>query len=438
MAQYDTYEQVEAYILSIPKFAKKIGTESLIEILAFLGHPERLVPAIHVAGTNGKGSTCAYMQSVYMQAGYHVGMFTSPHLVRMNERIRIDHGEIEDEDFVACFQEIHETVMQQGFSYPSFFEMLFLIAVLYFAKKKPDLVIYETGMGGRLDATNVLAPKLCVITSIGYDHMQYLGDTIEKIAYEKAGIIKEHTPVIYFKRDPVSAEVIEKQAAKMHAPCVFVEKNDYMVHKITTKNIDFSIDSRYYKCDSVKIPATGLYQVENAVLAASAVKLLESTSVGNEDIRQGLAAMYWEGRMEQLMPDVWIDGAHNEEAILCWIDTLKQLYADSRNRLVFAVANDKDYVDMIRHIGTQLHFEKIYITTIPGARRTDCEYVKEQFARNTSDVLCVIEDTKEALFTACRERPSDQKLFIVGSLYLVGAVKQWQEELIRYMEQIEG
>ena len=437
MAQYDTYEQVEAYILSIPKFAKKIGTDSLLEILASLGHPERAVKTIHVAGTNGKGSTCAYMQAIYMQAGYRVGMFTSPHLVHMTERIRINHTCMDTSAFVECFQRIHETVTENGFAYPSFFEMLFLIAVLYFAKTKPDLVIYETGMGGRLDATNVLMPGLSVITSIGYDHMQYLGNTIEQIASEKAGIIKYRTPVIYFKRDPASAAVIEAQADRMQAPCAFVEKKEYLVHKITTKNIDFSIDSRYYKCDSVKIPATGLYQVENAVLAASAVRLFPDLPVDDREIALGLAAMRWEGRMEEILPNVWIDGAHNDEAILSWIQTLKQLYADSRKRLVFAVANDKDYVDMIRHICVHLHFERIYITMIPGARRTDCAYVREQFAAHTSDELQVIEDTKEALFTACAERPSDQKLFIVGSLYLVGAVKQWQEELTRYMEQIE-
>ena len=425
MQHFDTYEQVTEYILSIPKFAKKIGTENLSKILSYFGNPERALPAIHVAGTNGKGSTCAFLQSVYMHAGYRVGMFTSPHLICMNERIRINQAYISNEDFVGVFRRVHGEIQEQDFPYPSFFEMMFLMAAMYFREQKVDLVIYETGMGGRLDATNVLNPSLSVITSVGLDHTMYLGNTLDKIAWEKAGIIKPETPVTAFFREESSAAVIKEQAKKMGAPLYAVEKKDYVIDKITTKNIDFSIDCEYYKCDAVRIATTGLYQVENAVLAAVAANIMPDIKVTDRDILEGLLYMQWAGRMEEVLPGVLIDGAHNEEAVLCWRKTVETLYANRPKRLLFAVANDKDYADMIHCICRGLHFEKIYITAIPGSRRTACEPVAWQFQRYTKDRLELIEDTKTAFYTACRERESGEMLFLVGSLYLAGAVKSY-------------
>lgn len=425
--QYETYDEVVDYILSIPKFAKKIGTENLLRILENFGHPERKVPCIHVAGTNGKGSTCAFLQSVYHSAGWKTGLFTSPHLVKLNERIKIDGISISDEDFVRLFKRVQDGLEVQDVPYPSFFEMMFLMAALWFAEQKVDIAIYETGMGGRLDATNVLMPALCVITSVGLDHMQYLGDTIEKIAFEKAGIIKENTPVVTFLRDKAASEVIRQQAQKLHAPFYVVEKENYMINKITTKMIDFSIDCEYYKCDAVQIPRTGLYQVENAVLAMAAVAKFPGLSVSDEEIRQGLWDMRWEGRMEELLPDIFIDGAHNDEAVLVWVKTVKQLFGDRRKRLLFAVANDKNYIDMIHHICQDMHYEKIYITTIPGARKTSVLPVMQQFQSCCEDELEMIEDTKTAFMKAKDELQQGETLFLVGSLYLAGAVKSYIE-----------
>lgn len=427
MKGFDTYGQVTDYILSIPKFAKKTGTKNLSEILTYLGNPERNMPVIHVAGTNGKGSTCAFLQSIYMHAGYRVGMFVSPHLVCLNERIRINQAYISDEDFVRIFQRVHNAVRKENFPYPSFFEMLFLMAALYFSEQETDLVIYETGMGGRLDATNVLMPALSVITSVGLDHTQYLGETLAKIAGEKAGIIKPDTPVAAFFREQEASDVIKKQAEKMGALLYAVEKKDYVIDKITTKNIDFSINCEYYKCDAVRIMTSGLYQVENAVLAAVAARVMPVLSVEEHDIVNGLLRMQWEGRMEELLPGVIIDGAHNDEAVLRWRETVSALYGNSPGRLMFAVASDKAYADMIRHICQGMHFEKIYITAIPGTRRTACELVARQFQLCTGDRLELIEDTKAAFDAACGERLPQEKLFLVGSLYLVGAVKKFIE-----------
>lgn len=423
MEEFDTYEKVVEHILSIPKFAKKIGIDNLSAILAYFGHPERKAPVIHVAGTNGKGSTCAFLQSIYTHAGYRVGVFTSPHLVYINERIRINQDCISDGDFVDVFCRVHSGIQKQNFLYPSFFEMMFLMAALYFQEQKVDLVIYETGMGGRLDATNVLRPSLSVITSVGLDHTQYLGDTLTEIAWEKAGIIKPDTPVVAFFREQSAAAVIKEQSVKIGAPLYAVEKKDYVIDKITTKNIDFSINCEYYKCDAVCIRATGLYQVENGVLAAVAANVMPDIKVEDCDIIEGLRHMQWDGRMEEVLPGVLLDGAHNEEAVRRWRETVETLYGDKPKRLLFAVAKDKDYADMIRCICQGLHFRKIYITAIPGIRRMDCQPVAEQFRKYTGDMLELIEDTRTAFYTACRERADEEILFLVGSLYLAGAIK---------------
>ncbi|MDE5777469.1 MAG: bifunctional folylpolyglutamate synthase/dihydrofolate synthase, partial [Lachnospiraceae bacterium] len=224
------YQDCVDYILSIPLFAVKLGTENLNRILDVMGHPERTAPVIHVAGTNGKGSTCSFLSSILTAKGFKTGVFTSPHLININERIRIGTEEISNDDFVAVFEEVMRVVKvveEDGMAHPSFFEFMFLMAAVYFKKQDVDYAIYETGMGGRLDATNVVKPELCIITSVGMDHMQFLGDTIEQIAEEKAGIIKQGVPVVYFHRNFTVKDIIEKYCKKMGAVLHIVEKTQY-------------------------------------------------------------------------------------------------------------------------------------------------------------------------------------------------------------------
>ena len=272
-----TYQECVDYILSIPLFASKLGTENLNRILDIMGHPECSYKVIHVAGTNGKGSTCSFLASILEQSGKKVGMFTSPHLMKINERIRIGQKLILDEDFVEIFQctmQYVELAKKKGIAHPSFFEFMFLMAAIYFQKQEVDYAIFETGMGGRLDATNVVKPVLCIITSVGLDHMQFLGNTIEEIAAEKAGIIKNGVPVIFFDRKDEATAIVEKYSQKAGAKLYLVEKTQYNLLKITNKAIDFSFNSGYYRYDDLKIKKTALYQIENAVLAVKAYELL--------------------------------------------------------------------------------------------------------------------------------------------------------------------
>lgn len=428
-----TYKECTEYILSIPLFAEKLGIDHLNQILELMDHPERDYPVIHVAGTNGKGSTCAFLGSILREKGYRVGVFTSPHLIRLNERIRINDIIISDEDFCEVFEDVLVYVKkadEMGIPHPSFFEFMFLMSAMYFSKQQVDYVIFETGMGGRLDATNVVRPTLCIITSIGLDHMQYLGNTIGEIATEKAGIIKRGIPVVYFDRNIEVTEIIKDNCEKKGAFLHSVEKKQYNLLKITKKTIDFSFQSEYYRYDSLKIKKTALYQIENALLAIQAYELLfiSETICDNayhryihKDIgiiRKGLYNMIWQGRMERIADHIYVDGAHNEEAIEAFCHTLEMMFRKEHKNLLFAVSKDKNYSDMIERL-CRIPFDEIIIVRYRGDRSADIDTVEETFRRFSGSKITTFEDI-ESGYEYGKAHVDDQLLFCVGSLYLVG------------------
>lgn len=433
------YRETVDYILSIPLFAQKIGKENLSSLLCRLGNPERSIPAVHVAGTNGKGSTCRALAQMLTDKGYKVGLFISPHLVTINERIQIDGVNISDDDFVWAF----ETVKAQFTQHPSFFEVMFAMAAVYFQKQGCDFAVYETGMGGRLDATNVLMPEITIITSVGMDHMEYLGDTIEKIAAEKAGIIKAGIPIIYFRRDEAAAKVIEDTAREHGSPIITVEKQDYIINHLGNKTIDFSLYSRYYSYCNLVIQKTSLYQVENVSLAIAAFYILmKARNMSDHDIEDGIRSsllrFFWEGRMEEIAPHIYVDGAHNVEAIGAYIDTMRAFHQDDRKILVFAAVKDKEYGSMISMLSKQLRWDRIIVTSVDGSRKADAARLAQIFSENTdvpvlvSDVIDEAMDMAVALMTEMEHADgldgvqSDIDIYCVGSLYLVGGVKRWR------------
>ena len=443
------YRETVDYILGIPLFAQKIGKENLSSLLCRLGNPEKAIPAVHVAGTNGKGSTCKALAQMLTDMGYRVGLFISPHLVSINERIQIDGEDISDDDFVWAF----ETVREQFTQHPSFFEVMFAMAAVYFREKHCDYVVYETGMGGRLDATNVLLPELTIITSVGMDHMEYLGDTIEKIAAEKAGIIKSGVPIIYFRRDKAAAQVIEDTAKAHKSQVVPVEKADYIINHLGDKTIDFSLHNRYYSYCNLVIQKTSLYQVENLSLAVMAFyMLMKKLNVSDEDIERGiresLLKFYWEGRMEEIAPHIYVDGAHNVEAIRAYIDTMNALHADDHKILVFAAVKDKEYGPMIGMLAKHLKWDRIIVTSVDSSRRADSGRLAQIFSENTEVPVIVSDAIDEAMDMAVAQRSEVEKelhkesqadavqtdecsetdIYCVGSLYLVGGVKRWRKK----------
>jgi dihydrofolate synthase/folylpolyglutamate synthase len=419
-----TYQECVDYVLSVPLFASKLGTDNLNRILDLMGHPERCCPVIHVAGTNGKGSTCAFLASILERAGKQVGVFTSPHLVSVNERIRVNQRLISDEEFVDVFEETMraiELAKQQGIAHPSFFELVFLMAAKYFQKQQVDYVIFETGMGGRLDATNVIKPALCIITSVGLDHTQFLGDTLEKIAGEKAGIIKQGIPVIYFDRKNEATAVIQEYAEKMQADLHLVEKKQYKIINFAEKTIDFSFDSGYYRYSGLQIKKTAFYQVENAMLAVEACELLMNEIDNLKDldiIKAGLLSMTWPCRMQEIVPHVYVDGAHNEEAIEAFCKTLEEMFCKERKILLFAVSKDKDYQKMIRRL-CRIPFEEIVVVRYEGDRAADVIGVEEAFRHFSGSKITTFEDIR-AGFLYAKSHVEEQFLFCVGSLYLAG------------------
>ena len=452
-----TYQECVDYILSVPLFAEKLGTQNLNRILNIMNHPERSCPVIHVAGTNGKGSTCLFLASILQKAGYRVGVFTSPHLVKVNERIRVNDRIISDDEFIEAFEETMKSVSiakKEGINHPSFFELMFLMAAVYFKNQKVDYVIFETGMGGRLDATNVVKPVLCIITSIGLDHTQFLGNTLEKIASEKAGIIKKNVPVIYFDRKDVATTVIEDYAAKAGADLYLVEKKQYKMIKFTEKTIDFSFESGYYRYSSLQIRKTALYQIENAILAVKAYELLFNMTNGFcnqetdnlifqqemtdtdwnlctdisekkdyrltdiDNIKAGLLSMTWPCRMQEVAPHIYFDGAHNEEAIEAFCKTLEELFHVEQKILLFAVSKDKNYESMIKRL-CEISFEEIVVVRYDGDRAAEVAAVEDTFRRFSGSKITIYDDIR-AGFTYAKSHVDEQYLFCVGSLYLAG------------------
>ena len=420
-----TYSEMEREINEIPKFGAKASLSNLSAYLELANHPERNLRVIHIAGTNGKGSVSAYIDSILRQAGYTTALFTSPHLVKINERFRINFKECSDEELISSWCQVKalmETGEQQGLQPLTFFEILFLMGMLIFSQKEIDYCILETGLGGRLDATVLSDPVLSVITSISYDHMEILGDTIEKIAAEKAGIIKTGVPVVAVDEENGAFSVIERTAKEKKSPVYGLKSQDLTILKKYENKIDFSINSRYYKISNLKVRSYASYQVQNAALAVLAVHVL-MPDLAQEVIRAGILEMFWAGRMEEIAENVYVDGAHNPGAVRQIYNSLTD--SDKEWLLLFAVCSDKDYTEMIRILG-KIPWKRIYITKIDSARGADTVAVKQCFEEVAEGPICEFESAGEAFKAALRDRGDEEEenLLCLGSLYLVGEIKE--------------
>ena len=419
-----TYSEMERELNEIPKFGAKASLSNLSAYLELANHPERNLRVIHIAGTNGKGSVSAYIDSILRQAGYTTALFTSPHLVKINERFRINFKECSDEELILAWCQVKsfmEKGEKQGLQPLTFFEILFLMGMIIFSQKEIDYCILETGLGGRLDATVLSDPVLSIITSISYDHMEILGDTIEKIAAEKAGIIKNGIPVVAVDEENGAFPVIERTAKEKKSPVYGLKSQDLTILKKYENKIDFSINSRYYKISNLKVKSYASYQVQNAALAVLAVKVL-SPEVSQDVIREGIVKMYWPGRMEEIAENVYVDGAHNPGAVHQIYNSLTD--SDKEWLLLFAVCSDKDYSEMIRVLG-RLPWKRIYITKIDSARGADTAAVKQCFKEETAGCpIYEYDNARTAFETALKDREYEN-LLCLGSLYLAGEIKDF-------------
>jgi len=422
------YEEAVAYINDTPRFTKKNTLDNTKAVLAYMGHPERRMKLIHVAGSNGKGSVCAYLSSILTTAGRNTGLFTSPHLVDINERFQINQQIVSDELFLEAFSKVMDTVhvllkeRQDSFAHPTFFELLFLMGICIFEKSGMEYVVLETGLGGRFDATNVIEkPLVSIITSISLEHTEYLGDTCREIAGEKAGIIKEGCPVIYDGTRKDVEEAILAKAKEMHAKAYAIRPDMYKILMNTQKTIDFSIDTGYYLPMNVSIESVAEYQLMNAVQAVTASQVLD-IGLTEEDIQRGMEQMRWEGRMETVLPGVILDGAHNDSGVEEFVKTARKFQRDTGITVLFSCVREKDYEGMIRTICENISFDSAVVTQIESDRCVPSAELAGIFRKYTKRTVLEIPSIPEAFETALEKKGSGI-LFCVGSLYLVGSLK---------------
>ncbi len=430
------YTEAVEYIESTPKFTKKNKPENTAELIRRLGNPERRMRVIHVAGTNGKGSVCAFLASILEKAGKRTGLFTSPHLVEITERFQIDQTSVSHETFTDAFVRVKreiDAMIADGYAHPAYFELLFAAGLLMFEEAGVEYLVLETGLGGRLDATNLVErPIACVLTSISLDHMEYLGDTVAKIAAEKAGIIKEGVPVVYDGRNSEAEQVILSQAEKMHAPTYRYDDSMCEILAKTDKSIDFMLDCSYDKTDTagklrITVPFLAEYQVANSSLAVMAARVVSRQDAGckitDEMITEGIRTARWQGRMETVLPGVVLDGAHNADGIREFIRTAADVRERTPVSLLFSAVVEKEYEKMIREICEDMRPEFVVVTQVGGARVVPADTLVEVFRRYTNVSVIAKADVSEA-FSEALARRGDSMLFCAGSLYLVGELKK--------------
>jgi dihydrofolate synthase/folylpolyglutamate synthase len=418
MSNEMTYADSVRYLYSLGNevLTAKLGLERITALLQALGNPHRACRWVHVAGTNGKGSTCAMMEAGLRAAGMRTGLYTSPHLLEPTERIQIEGQPVTQEDFASAFARVHETAERMLASgeldmHPTYFETVTAMAFLLFAGAKLDTVVLEVGLGGRLDATNVVTPELSVITPIDYDHQIFLGDTIERIASEKAGILKPGVPAVFAEQRPEAEAVLRAQA---QAP--YTLSRDWPI-------TDLAMDTRgsRFRVRGVQVicPLAGEHQVENARVAAMALAQLGVSPAG-------IASTRWPARLELVSerPEIIVDGAHNPAGARALAAYIRRFYVGRRIWMVYGALRDKAVTEM-----TALLFplaDRVILTAPSNSRAMAPEEIA---ASIPAPGACVTHSVAEAIALLAGAAPEDV-VFIAGSLYLAGeargVLKKWR------------
>lgn len=399
------------------------------ELLSRLGNPQEGIKIIHVAGTNGKGSVCAYLNAMLLAGGKKTGLFTSPHLVRINERFQINGEDVSDEQFLNAFLKVEKAAKEyeaEGEGHPSYFETLFLMGMLIFKEAGVEYLVMETGLGGRLDATNVVEkPLACIITSISRDHTEYLGDTLEAIAGEKAGIIKAGVPVIYDASQPGPASVIAAKAKEMGSPAWPMEPSFYEMKTQSREGITFTFAYPGGEKAELAIPYVAKYQMMNASLAFYTMHILQDVhDIPKNVLAEGLSKIKWPCRMEMAAPGVIIDGAHNEDGIAQFVSTAGYFAKKNEITILFTAVADKHYHEMIGEICEGIHPSHVVATQIDGSRVVPAEVLAEDFRKAGCTDVCAEPEIGAAYEKALGKKGSGM-LFCVGSLYLAGELKAY-------------
>lgn len=429
------YNKAIDYLYGLQKHGIKLGLDNTIRLLSLLRNPQGSFKAIHVAGTNGKGSTSAMIASILRAAGFRTGLFTSPHLVSFTERIKVDDEEIKEAEVIELTDEIKEIIdsSQRSEFNPTFFEFVTAMAFLYFIRKGIEWAVIETGMGGRLDATNIILPEVSVITNISLDHKEFLGQTLKEVAAEKAGIIKHGIPVVSSSQDGEVMDVIKDKAS---GEGIFFHEygRDFvsLLRGSDIHGITFDYKGKN-SLDGLYVPLCGMHQMENASVAIRAIELImERESIYPDSIRQGLANTEWHGRLELIRNpgkkyDILIDGAHNPSAAGRLSEALKSYFAPqySRITLIFGIMSDKDIKGVMEPL---LPIASEIIVTAPDYGRSASPEKLAETARSLGFKPVPVNSVKDAIDTAVKRAENsavaDSHLIVItGSFYTIGEAK---------------
>ena len=419
------------YLEELRVLGSNYGLERTERLLELLGNPHKKLKLIHIAGTNGKGSTSAILGRILIEHGYKVGFFNSPHLEEIEETIRINDKNIKEEDFISLINEIKpfvNQVVKEGFNHPTEFEVLTCIMFLYLYRQNVDFGIIEVGLGGRLDSTNVLTPILSVITSISLDHTNILGNTIEEIAIEKVGIIKKNIPIItYMQKDEVM-KVITEKAIKMNSNLIIVNSNNY---KLLELDRDIIINQKvlvHYrgKDEILNLSLLGKHQIINLSLAIEVVKELENLNYIDLDIRKiklAVKKVEWKGRLEILSqnPYIVIDGAHNVAGIKYLKNNIDEYFKYKNLYLILGILADKEVEKMVEEI-TPLAKE-VYTVTSNSIRAKNSQDLRD-IVKNYNENCLAFEDYEEAARYVINKANKEDLILASGSLYMIGKIRE--------------
>lgn len=400
-----TYAEAIQFLYSLSLFGANFGLENTFKLADLAGNPQKQLRFIHVAGTNGKGSTCAMLESIYRASGLRVGLFTSPHLVSFRERIQVNRQFISEAEVVRLVEKLKPFIEQFSAEHPpTFFEAVTIMTLLHFAEQQCELVIWETGLGGRLDATNIVTPLASVITNIGIEHSEWLGDTVEKIAAEKAGIIKPGVPIVTAASVGHGLEVIEAIARERHSPFTTVD----------------AVQTNHPPLDSIELPLHGPHQRLNAALAVATVRALsKQLPVNDAALRKGLSTVNWPGRMHRIQTasgqTILLDGAHNSDGAEALRVALQEEFPNSNPAMIFGVFRDKDFTSMCHSLAPLAG--RILLTPVQSKRtEAPARLVAACRESNPSATIEVCGSLAEAL-----EKVSAAPFTVIaGSLYLIG------------------
>lgn len=440
--EHMTYREAIEYIHGLYWKGKKNGLEKTKELLALCGHPERGLKIIHIAGTNGKGSTAVMLASVLECAGYRTGLYTSPYIVRYNERVQVNRTDIPDEDLARLTKKLSVCVEQMEVP-PSEFEFGTVLAFLYFKEMQCDVVVLETGLGGSFDSTNVITdPCVCVITALGYDHTSILGNTMEQIAEAKAGIIKQGCDVVFYGEEPDGERVIRNRCEELSVSLTipdFSEISDANSAGLTEEQIRKGILPKqrfsYKRWKNLEVSLPGEYQKKNAAVVLETLELLgkKEFRIPEEAVYRGLSEVFWQARLEVLStcPLLLVDGSHNPQGMKATTDSLKAMFPERKLIFVFGAMADKDLTQMVSLFLPMA--KKVYVTAplMPRAMKAEkltafCEEQAKELGLSCEMVCCP--EVSDALL-AVRKEKKEEIAVIIGSLYLAGETKNLLSEM---------